>query len=76
MHPLKSSLLISLSLLLYVLAGVALFAMLRALAVQDTLAAVESAFGSLVIGIFLLVLARRAFRAGREGLRRQEKRAP
>lgn len=44
---------------LLVLAALTLFAMLRALTVATTLAAVESAFGSFVLCILLLVGARK-----------------
>lgn len=46
----------------------AFVAMVRALMVPTTLAAIESAFGSLVVALLLLVLTRKAWRAGRARL--------
>lgn len=43
----------------------AFVAMIRALMVPTTLAAIESAFGSLVITLLLLVLSRKSWGAGR-----------
>ncbi|MEY4641673.1 MAG: hypothetical protein RLZZ227_1667 [Pseudomonadota bacterium] len=51
---------------LYIAAAAALFAMFHALTVRTTLAAVESAFGTFVITILLLVLARRCWGAGKK----------
>ncbi len=59
-------LLLGLSLLIYLLAGAAFVAVLRALTVSTTLAAVETAFGSLVLCILLLVLARKAWDSGKK----------
>lgn len=52
--------------LLYVAAAASVFAMFYALTVRTTLAAVESAFGTLVVSILLLVLARKCWDAGRK----------
>lgn len=46
----------------------AFVAMVRALMVPTTLAAIESAFGSLVIALLLMVLARKSWRTGRARL--------
>lgn len=46
----------------------AFVAMVRALMVPTTLAAIESAFGSLVVAILLLVLTGKAWRGGRARL--------
>ena len=62
----RGYLLLGSSLLLYLAGGAAFIAMLRALTVRTTLAAVETAFGSLVICILLLVLARKAWESGKK----------
>lgn len=59
-------LLMVLSVLLYLAGGAAFASMLRALTVSTTLAAIESAFGSLVICILLAVLARWAWDCGKK----------
>lgn len=59
------------SLALLVAGGAAVVAMVRALTVQSTLPAIESAFGSLVIAIILLALARQSFKAGMARLKDQ-----
>jgi predicted membrane protein len=69
MNQVKGILLLALSGALFAVAAAALFAMLRSLGVQSTLSAIESAFGSLVIAILLLVLARKTFLAGKARLR-------
>lgn len=53
------------ALLLAVASLAAFIAVFRALLVPSTLVALESAFGSLVVALLLLVLAGRAWRAGR-----------
>jgi hypothetical protein len=62
-------LLMGLSVLLYLAGGTAFVAMLRALTVSTTLAAIESAFGSLVICILLAVLARWTWDSGKKRTR-------
>lgn len=62
----KGYLLMGLSVLLHLAGAAAFVAMLRALTVSTTLAAIESAFGSLVICILLMVLARRAWDSGKK----------
>ena len=57
--------LVVIALLLAVASLAAFIAVFRALLVPSTLAAIESAFGSLVVALLLLVLASRAWRAGR-----------
>ena len=69
MHPVSGILFMLLSGALFATAAAALFSMIRALSVEDTLSAVESAFGSLVVAILLLALARKTFLAGRARLR-------
>jgi len=53
------------SLMLYVAAAGAFVAMLQALTVSSTITAIESAFGTFVLGILLLVFARRSWLAGK-----------
>ena len=72
MHPISGILLMLLSGAFFAVAAAALFSMVRALSVPDTLSAVESAFGSLVVAILLLALARKTFLAGRARLRGNE----
>lgn len=57
--------LLGVSVLLHVAALAALVAMLQALSVSSTIAAVESAFGSLVLGLLLLLFARQSWRAAK-----------
>lgn len=64
MEKLLGALLVLLSLTLFLAGGAAVVAMIRALTVEHTLSAIESAFGTLVIAILLLVLARLALKAG------------
>jgi membrane protein implicated in regulation of membrane protease activity len=52
--------------LLHILGAAAFYAMLRALTVTTTLAAIESAIGSLVICVLLLVGGRKAWDEGRK----------
>jgi hypothetical protein len=59
-------LLLGLAGLLYVAVAASVFAVLYALTVRTTLAAVESAFGTLVATILLLVLARKCWEAGKK----------
>jgi hypothetical protein len=51
--------------LLYLVSVATFVAMVRALTVTSTVTAIESAFGTMVIGILLLVLARKAWLAGK-----------
>ena len=62
----KGGLLMSLAVLLYAVSAVTGFAALYALTVRTTLAAVESAFGTFVIMILLLVFARRCWDNGKQ----------
>jgi len=62
-------LLLGLSALIYLVCGAAFVAMVQALAVNNTMSAIESAFGSFVIGILLLVLGRKAYQAGKSRLK-------
>jgi hypothetical protein len=64
----KGYLLMSLAVLLYVIAAVTGFAVLYALTVRTTLAAVESAFGTFVILILMLVGARKCWDSGKKRL--------
>ncbi|MFL2840806.1 MAG: hypothetical protein ACJ0BT_03110 [Pseudohongiellaceae bacterium] len=59
-------LLVVLSILLYLVCGAALFAMVYSFTVKTTIAAVESAFGSLVIGFIFFVMAKSSFRAAKK----------
>lgn len=58
-------LLLSLSVLLHLAAAASVLAALHALTVRTTLAAIESAFGTLVIAILLLLLARTTWQKGK-----------
>ena len=62
-------LLVGLSAVLYLISAATFVAMLRALTVTSTITAIESAFGTLVIGILLLVLARKAWLSGKSRLK-------
>ena len=64
-HAISDYLLLTLAVLLYLAAAASILAALHALTVRTTLAAVESAFGTLVIAIVLLLLARKAWRKGK-----------
>lgn len=59
-----------LAVVLYIVSAATAFAVLYALTVPDTLAAVESAFGTFVILIMLLVFARKCREKGRAGAQR------
>ncbi len=61
--------LIVISALLYLLSGAALLAMVYAFTVNTTIAAVESAFGSLVISFIFFAMAKRVFRAGKSRIK-------
>lgn len=69
MKRLLGGLFVFLSLALLLAGGAAVVAMVRALTVESTLPAIESAFGSMVIAIILLALARQVFKAGMARLR-------
>jgi uncharacterized membrane protein len=62
-------LLVGLSAVIYIVCGTAFVAMLQALTVNNTISAIESAFGSFVIGILLLVLGRKSYQAGKRRLK-------
>lgn len=64
----KGYLLMSLAVLLYATSAVTGFAVLYALTVRTTLAAVESAFGTFVILILMLVGARKCWDSGKKRL--------
>ena len=61
-------LLLGLAVLLYIVSAATGFAVLYALTVTTTLAAVESAFGTFVILIMLLVFARKCWDSGKKRL--------
>jgi hydrogenase-4 membrane subunit HyfE len=62
-------LLLTLSVLIYVVCAATFLAMLQALTVSSTISAIESAFGTFVIGILLLVLGRKSYKAGKRRLK-------
>lgn len=62
----KGLVLMSLAVLIYVISAVTGFAVLYALTVRTTLAAVESAFGTFVILILMLVGARKCWESGKK----------
>ncbi len=64
-------LLLALSMIIYLICGATFFAMLHALTVTSTISAIESAFGTFVIGILLLVLGRKTYQAGKRRLKRE-----
>lgn len=59
---------IGLAILLYLLGAVTFVDYMYSLTIRDTVTAVENAFGTLVILIFLLVLAKFTLAAGRKKL--------
>lgn len=61
-------LLLALAVLFYLVSAATGFAVLYALTVRTTLAAVESAFGTFVILILLLVFARKCWEKGKSKL--------
>ncbi|MDG2090204.1 MAG: hypothetical protein P8J61_03705 [Gammaproteobacteria bacterium] len=65
-------LLIVLSALLYLLFGAALLAMVYAFTVNTTIAAVESAFGSMVIGFLFFAMAKFSFRAAKKRIKAED----
>lgn len=65
-------LMIVVSILLYLVSASALVAMIYAFTVNTTIAAVESAFGSLVIGLVFLVMARFTFLAAKKRIKKEE----
>lgn len=69
MKHFKAVLLILCALALCVIAAFTLYVAMRALALRDTLPAIESAFGSAVIGLLMFVLGMRLLRRGRLLLR-------
>jgi hypothetical protein len=62
-------LLLALSLAIYLVCGATFVAMLQALTVSSTISAIESAFGTFVIGVLLLVLGRKSYQAGKRRLK-------
>jgi len=58
-------LLLACSVVLHIAALAAFMAMLQALAVSSTISAVESAFGTFVLLILLLVFARKSWQIGK-----------
>ena len=62
----KGYLLMSLAVLIYAVSAVTGFAVLYALTVRTTLAAIESAFGTFVILILMLVGARKCWESGKK----------
>jgi hypothetical protein len=62
-------LLLGLALLLYLAGAASFVAMLLALLVKTTLAAVESAFGTMVLGVLLFVFAKKTWEAGKSRLK-------
>lgn len=65
-------LMIVVSILLYLVSASALVAMIYALTVNTTIAAVESAFGSMIIGLIFLVMARFTFLAAKKRIKNEE----
>jgi uncharacterized membrane protein len=59
-------LLLGLSILVYLLSGLAFVQMIFSLTIKSTVTAVESAFGSLVISILLMIIATKAFKGGKK----------
>ena len=62
-------LLLGLSVVIYLVCGATFVAMLQALAVSSTISAIESAFGTFVIGILRFVLGRKSYQAGKRRLK-------
>jgi hypothetical protein len=69
MHKLTPIIYLIVASLLGIVAVLTFIAMVRALTVQDTLSAVESALGTGVLTILLAVMANRLFKAGWQRLR-------
>ncbi len=65
-------LMIVLSVMLYLVSAAALVAMVYAFTVSTTIAAVESAFGSMVIGLIFFVMAKFTFRAAKKRIKKEE----
>ncbi|MDC1436790.1 hypothetical protein N8303_06045 [Gammaproteobacteria bacterium] len=65
-------LMLVLSVLLYFVSAAALTAMIYAFTVNTTIAAVESAFGSMVIGLLFFVMAKFTFRAAKKRVGKEE----
>ena len=65
-------LLIVISSLFYLLFGVALLAMVYAFTVNTTIAAVESAFGSMVIGFIFFAMAKFSYRAAMKRIKTED----
>lgn len=62
-------LLLVLAVIIYLICGATFLAMLHALTVTSTISAIESAFGTFVIGILLLVLGTKSYQAGKKRLK-------
>ena len=61
--------LLALSVLIHLVCAASFLAMMQALMVKSTISAIESAFGTLVIGILLLVLGRKSWQAGKRRMK-------
>jgi len=68
-HKLIAWIIITIAALVFLMACASLVAMLRSLMVSTTLAAIESAFGTFVLTIILLVAAKRLYEAGLKRLK-------
>lgn len=71
-RKLPGYLMLALSSLLYLIGAACIVATVHALTVRTTLAAIESAFGTLVIAILILLLARKAWHGARSRLQAAE----
>ncbi len=65
-------LLLGLSVLIYLVSGLAFVQMIYSLTINSTITAVESAFGSLVICILLIIIAHKVFRDGKKRIKNSE----
>ena len=65
-------LLLGLSILVYLLSGLAFGQMIFSLTIKSTVTAVESAFGSLVISILLMIIATKVFKGGKKRIKNSE----
>lgn len=63
--------LIGFAVLLYVLSAITFFSYLYAFTIRDTVSAIESAFGTLVLLVIMLVMAKFAMAAGKDRLQRE-----
>ena len=69
MRNLKGYLLMGLAVLLYLAAGASFLSLFMALQIPDTVIAIESAFGSFVIAIGMLVLGKKVLGAAKAQLK-------